>query len=169
MGCAEADEAVRVVVVTGDSVAFSSGFDLKEQMERRPTGFDEWRAELREDFGAVTRFWHCPKPTLAAVRGPYLAGAIELMLACDMTIAGGTAFFGEPELKFGAGIVVMLLPGWSVRRSPRRSFFSARTASRSIVRANSASSIASSPMTRRGPKRRRSPGIWRRSTRICSS
>ena len=59
------------------------------------------------------RFWHCPKPTIAAVRGPCLAGAFELSLACDMTIASETAFFGEPELKFGAGIVVMVLP-WLV-------------------------------------------------------
>jgi enoyl-CoA hydratase/carnithine racemase len=113
MDRAEADEAVRVVVVTGAGAAFSSGFDLKEQLERRPTGFDQWRAVLRKDFDAVMRFWHCPKPTLAAVRGPCLAGAFELMLACDMTIASDTAFFGEPELKFGAGIVVMLLP-WLV-------------------------------------------------------
>jgi len=113
MDMAEADAAARVVVVTGAGTAFSSGFDLKEQMERKPTGFDQWRSVLRKDFDAVMRFWHCPKPTLAAVRGPCLAGAFELMLACDMTIASDTAFFGEPELKFGAGIVVMLLP-WLV-------------------------------------------------------
>ena len=113
MDMAEADTAARVVVVTGAGTAFSSGFDLKEQMERKPTGFDQWRSVLRKDFDAVMRFWHCQKPTLAAVRGPCLAGAFELMLACDMTIASDTAFFGEPELKFGAGIVVMLLP-WLV-------------------------------------------------------
>jgi len=110
MDLAEADEQVRVVVVGGAGAAFSSGFDLKEQMERRPTGFDQWKPILRKDFDAVMRFWHCPKPTLAAVRGPCLAGAFELTLACDMTIASETAFFGEPELKFGAGIVVMMLP-----------------------------------------------------------
>ncbi len=113
MDIAEQDEAVRVVVVAGAGHAFSSGFDLKEQMERRPTGFDQWKPILRKDFDAVMRFWHCPKPTIAAVRGPCLAGAFELSLACDMTIASETAFFGEPELKFGAGIVVMLLP-WLV-------------------------------------------------------
>jgi enoyl-CoA hydratase/carnithine racemase len=113
MDLAEADQRVRVVVVTGAGAAFSSGFDLKEQMERRPTGFDQWQAILRKDFDAVMRFWHCPKPTVAAVRGPCLAGAFELALACDMTIASGTAFFGEPELKFGAGIVAMWLP-WMV-------------------------------------------------------
>ena len=52
------------------------------------------------------RFWHSPKPTIAAVRGACLAGAFELALACDLTIAADYAFFGEPELKFGAGIVV---------------------------------------------------------------
>jgi enoyl-CoA hydratase len=113
MDLAEADQRVRVVVVTGAGAAFSSGFDLKEQMERRPTGSDQWQAILRKDFDAVMRFWHCPKPTVAAVRGPCLAGAFELALACDMTIASETAFFGEPELKFGAGIVAMLLP-WLV-------------------------------------------------------
>lgn len=113
MDLAERDAGVRVVVVAGAGQAFSSGFDLKEQMELRPTGSDQWKSILRKDFDAVMRFWHCPKPTIAAVRGPCLAGAFELSLACDMTIASDTAFFGEPELKFGAGIVVMLLP-WFV-------------------------------------------------------
>ena len=56
------------------------------------------------------RFWHCSKPTIAAVHGACLAGAFELALACDLTIAAEDAIFGEPELKFGAGIVTMLLP-----------------------------------------------------------
>src|SRR6202042_460288 len=59
------------------------------------------------------RFWHFPLPTIATVRGPCLAGACELALACDITIAADDAFFGEPELKFGAGIVAMILP-WLV-------------------------------------------------------
>ena len=113
MDLAEADASAKVVIVSGAGAAFSSGFDLKEQMERRPTGFGQWKPILRKDFDAVMRFWHCPKPTIAAVRGPCLAGAFELSLACDMTIASETAFFGEPELKFGAGIVAMVLP-WLV-------------------------------------------------------
>jgi enoyl-CoA hydratase/carnithine racemase len=113
MDLAERDAGVRAVVVAGAGHAFSSGFDLKEQMELRPTGPQQWKPILRKDFDAVMRFWHCPKPTIAAVRGPCLAGAFELALACDITIASDTAFFGEPELKFGAGIVVMLLP-WFV-------------------------------------------------------
>jgi enoyl-CoA hydratase len=65
---------------------------------------------LRHDFDTIMRFWHFPLPTIATVRGPCLAGACELALACDMTIAADDAFFGEPELKFGAGIVAMVLP-----------------------------------------------------------
>ena len=109
----ERDAGVRAVIVTGAGAAFSSGFDLKEQMERRPSGLADWQPLLRKDFDTIMRFWHFPRPTIAAVRGPCLAGACELALACDMTIATEDAFFGEPELKFGAGIVAMILP-WLV-------------------------------------------------------
>jgi enoyl-CoA hydratase len=106
----ERDADLRAVIVRGAGAAFSSGFDLKEQMERQPKGVEQWRAILRHDFDTIMRFWHFPLPTIATVRGPCLAGACELALACDMTIAADDAFFGEPELKFGAGIVAMLLP-----------------------------------------------------------
>jgi enoyl-CoA hydratase len=109
----ERDGKTRALIVTGAGAAFSSGFDLKEQMEKRPTGTEQWRKVLRKDFDTIMRFWHCPLPTIAAVRGPCLAGACELALACDITICSEDAFFGEPELKFGAGIVAMLLP-WLV-------------------------------------------------------
>jgi enoyl-CoA hydratase len=109
----EGDADVRAIIVRGAGTVFSSGFDLKEQMERRPAGAAQWQPILRQDFDTVMRFWHCPKPTIAAVRGPCLAGACELALACDLTIAAPDAVFGEPELKFGAGIVVMILP-WIV-------------------------------------------------------
>jgi len=107
---AERNAEIRAVILRGAGAAFSSGFDLKEQMERRPKGVDQWRPILRKDFDTIMRFWHFPRPTIAAVRGPCLAGACEMALACDITIAAEDAFFGEPELKFGAGIVAMLLP-----------------------------------------------------------
>ena len=91
----ERDDELRVLVVKGAGANFSSGFDLKEQMEARPSGLTAWREILDRDFSAVTRFWHLKKPTIAAE----------------------DAIFGEPELKFGAGIVVMILP-WLV--GPKR-------------------------------------------------
>lgn len=113
----EADDTVRAVVLTGAGASFCSGFDLQEQAARPPAGVAEWRSVLRRDFAAIMRFWHSPKPTIAAVRGACLAGGCELALACDITIAAEDAVFGEPELRFGAGIVVMLLP-WLV--GPKR-------------------------------------------------
>ncbi len=109
----EADETIRALVVTGAGKAFTAGFDLQDQAASPPVGVAEWRPVLRRDFDAVTRFWRLSKPTVAAVEGPALAGGCELAMSCDLTIAGESATFGEPELKFGAGIVAMILP-WLV-------------------------------------------------------
>ena len=52
-------------------------------------------------------------PIIGAINGVAITGGFELALACDITLASPDARFGEPELRFGAGIVVMLLP-WLV-------------------------------------------------------
>lgn len=109
----EAASSCRTVVLTGAGKAFSSGFDLQDQALNTPKGIEEWQPVLQRDFESVMRFWNLTKPTIAAVNGPALAGGCELAMACDITVAGTSATFGEPEVKFGAGIVVMLLP-WIV-------------------------------------------------------
>lgn len=109
----EADAAVRAIVLSGAGRGFSSGFDLKEQMERRPEGAAVWREVLELDFSTTLRFWDSPKPTIAAIHGACMAGAFEMALACDLAVCSRDALFGEPELKFGAGIVTLLLP-WVV-------------------------------------------------------
>lgn len=106
-----ADGAVRAIVVRGAGRAFSAGFDLKEAAATSTTRTaQEWRAILERDFDFIMSFWHCPKPTIAAVHGYCLGGAFELALACDVTIAARGARFGQPEVRFGSGIVAMLLP-----------------------------------------------------------
>ncbi len=120
MDMAEADDDVRVIVVSGAGRAFSSGFDLKAQMEQRPEGAKVWRDILDLDFDTTMRFWNSPKPTIAAVHGACLAGAFELAMSCDITIAADDAVFGEPELKFGAGIVTMLLPWMTNPKQAKR-------------------------------------------------
>jgi len=104
------DQRVRAIVIHGEGRAFSSGFDLKESMQRQVTSIEQWRALLDEDFAFIMQFWDCPKPTVAAVHGHCLAGAFELMLACDIAVAAEGTYFGEPEVRFGAGIVALLLP-----------------------------------------------------------
>jgi enoyl-CoA hydratase len=119
----ENDADVRALIVRGAGAAFSSGFDLKEQMERRPSGVEAWRAILRKDFDTIMRFWHFPRPTIATVRGPCLAGACELALACDITIAAEGTRFGEPELRFGSGIVALLMPWFAGPKKAKEFLF----------------------------------------------
>ncbi len=125
MDRAEADAQIRVIVVSGAGRAFSSGFDLTAQMEQNPRGAAVWREILDLDFETTMRFWNSPKPTIAAVHGACLAGAFELAMACDITIADDTAVFGEPELKFGAGIVTLLLPWMTSPKHAKRIILSA--------------------------------------------
>ena len=113
MDALEADPEVRAIVLCGAGRGFSSGFDLKEQMTRNPHGAQVWREILDLDFSTTMRFWDCAKPTIAAIHGPCMAGAFEMALACDISVCSRDATFGEPELKFGAGIVTLLLP-WMV-------------------------------------------------------
>jgi enoyl-CoA hydratase/carnithine racemase len=113
MDALEADPEVRAIVLCGAGRGFSSGFDLKEQMTRNPQGAAVWREILELDFSTTMRFWDCAKPTVAAIHGPCMAGAFEMALACDISVCSRDAVFGEPELKFGAGIVTLLLP-WMV-------------------------------------------------------
>ncbi|UFS68046.1 enoyl-CoA hydratase/isomerase family protein (plasmid) [Paracoccus denitrificans] len=107
------DDGIRAVIVTGAGKAFSSGFDLKAQAEATPQGVREWEPVLEADFRGIMSFWNLAVPTIAAVNGPALAGGFELMMGCDLALSVESAVFGEPELKFGAGIVAMLLP-WHV-------------------------------------------------------
>ncbi len=113
----EASQDVRAIVVHGTGRAFSAGFDLKDGASEKRDGVNDWRIILERDLNYIMRFWHSPLPTIAAVHGPCLAGACELAMACDVTIADPTARFGEPELRFGSGIVALLLPWLS---NPKR-------------------------------------------------
>ncbi len=104
---------IRAIVLHGAGRAFSAGFDLKESAARNIEGVEQWRALLQYDFDFLMQFWDCPKPTVAAVHGYCLAGAFEMALSCDLTVAAEGTRFGEPEVRFGSGIVAMLLP-WFV-------------------------------------------------------
>jgi enoyl-CoA hydratase len=106
-----AEEQVAAIVVRGAGRAFSAGFDLKAGAATAgQRGLAEWRKVLEADFDFIMAFWHCPKPTIAAVHGYCIGGAFELSLACDVTVAAQSTKFGSPEVKFGSGAVALLLP-----------------------------------------------------------
>jgi enoyl-CoA hydratase len=90
----ESDAELRAVVVTGRGEVFSAGADLKvvaagNDIARGKGGFA----------GIVTRDF--PKPIIAAVNGPALAGGFEIVLSCDLVVAAESARFGIPEVKRG--------------------------------------------------------------------
>ena len=110
LDAAETDESVRAIVVTGKGRAFSAGFDLDMGLGEGKPGPADVRRALENDFRIILRFWDSPKPTIAAVHGYCLGSSLELAVACDLTIAAEDCRFGEPEVKFGSGIVALLLP-----------------------------------------------------------
>jgi enoyl-CoA hydratase/carnithine racemase len=92
----EADDRVWVVVLTGAGPHFCAGADLKALAAGRA-------AELSTDAGGFAGLVRYPrtKPMIAAVRGCALDGGTELVLACDLVVAGTDAFFGLPEVTRG--------------------------------------------------------------------
>jgi enoyl-CoA hydratase len=95
-----ADEAVRVVVLTGAGDVFSAGFDLKEfEQAVGDAAFGEtlWASSDRYH-RTVLEF---PLPIVAAVNGPAIAGGFDLAVMCDLRVASRTARFSHPEVTFG--------------------------------------------------------------------
>jgi enoyl-CoA hydratase len=111
--CFENDSAIRAVVVSGSGRAFSAGFDLKEAAVNNYTTAAQWRLAIEADFEFIMQFWDCRIPTISALHGFCIGGGLELALACDISIAGVETLLGEPEVRFGSGIVAMLVP-WMV-------------------------------------------------------
>lgn len=107
---AVADDAVRVIVLTGAGRAFCSGYDITDELEEPPSSAWEWRKVLEKDNELTMNLWACPKPTIAAVQGWVLAGGCELAMACDLIVASEDAKFGEPEIRYGSGPVTLLMP-----------------------------------------------------------
>jgi enoyl-CoA hydratase len=86
------DDALRAAVLTGAGGTFSSGMDLKAFMRGETPGI-----EGRGLCGITTT--PPRKPLVAAVEGYALAGGFELLLACDLVVAGEGASLGVPEVK----------------------------------------------------------------------
>lgn len=108
---AEQQDDVRAIILSGNGRAFSSGFDL--DMGSPGPGVSEIafiRQQLTRDFELIMRFWDFPKPTIAAVHGYCLGSSMEISAACDITIAAEGCRFGVPEVRFGSGIVCLILP-----------------------------------------------------------
>lgn len=98
LDAAEADAAVRAIVLIGNDKAFSAGADVTEF----GTALALTEPILRS---VLARVEDCSKPVVAAISGVALGGGLEMALACHGRVALETATLGLPEISLG------LIPG----------------------------------------------------------
>ncbi|MGQ0710463.1 MAG: 3-hydroxyacyl-CoA dehydrogenase NAD-binding domain-containing protein [Rhodoferax sp.] len=107
MAKANADAAVKAIVITGAGKAFSGGADIKEF--GKPTALQE--PNLNSVIGVLEK---SPKPVVAAIHTVVMGGGLELALGCHYRVAAPGTSVALPEVKLG------LLPGaGGTQRLPR--------------------------------------------------
>src|SRR6266567_7413395 len=105
----DADDSVRAVVLTGGPKVFAAGADIGDMANQGPV--DQL---LRDQTGRWAPLAGFKKPLIAAVNGYALGGGCEVVLMCDLVIAGDSARFGQPEINLG------IIPGaGGTQRWPR--------------------------------------------------
>lgn len=92
---ADADDSVRVVLLTGTGGCFTSGNDLSDFMTSPPTGGD---SPVMQFLAAISRF---RKPIVAAVNGAAVGVGVTMLLHCDLVYAADNAVFQLPFVNLG--------------------------------------------------------------------
>jgi enoyl-CoA hydratase len=117
---AEADPAVRVVVLGHTGGTFCAGADLSEASTGNP--FDLAVARARESTAVLRAIVSSPLPVIAAINGHVRAGGFGLVGACDVAVAGPRSTFALTEARIGVApaiISLTLLPKMSARAAAR--------------------------------------------------
>ncbi|SCX11837.1 enoyl-CoA hydratase [Mycolicibacterium fluoranthenivorans] len=97
---ADADDAVRAVVLTGTDPAFCAGVDLKEAARDGLTYFEEFRSQ-----SCITAVREMRTPIIGAINGATFTGGLEIALGCDFLVASQRAVFADTHARVG------ILPG----------------------------------------------------------
>lgn len=92
----DADDTVRVIIISGNEKAFAAGADIKQMAGK--TAMDMYNIDQFSTWDTIKK---TKKPLIAAVSGFALGGGCELVMLCDMIVASETARFGQPEIKIG--------------------------------------------------------------------
>ena len=96
-----ATASCRVVVLKGAGDAFCSGLDLAVLQSMNDKSAADHRADAERIAKLFRTLYELPKPTIAAVQGPAIAGGTGLATICDFTLAVPTARFGYTEARIG--------------------------------------------------------------------
>ena len=105
------DSSARCVILTGAGTSFCAGMDLaelSESIQRRTDADDIWHdvLSLAKLYDLI---YTLPKPTIAAVNGPAVAGGAGLVTVCDLAVSVPEAKFGYPEVRRGL-VAAMVMP-----------------------------------------------------------
>lgn len=93
---ADRDGTIKVIVLTGGPTVFAAGADIDELALKTPAlGLEDERCRHWASIRATR------KPVIAAVNGWCLGAGNELLMCCDLAIAGENARFGQPEINLG--------------------------------------------------------------------
>jgi enoyl-CoA hydratase len=96
----EADPAIRVLVLTGTSKAFSAGYDLNSVAQRAVSTIEENSAGSAFEV-VVNRLEDLTVPTICRLNGGVYGGATDLALACDFRIGVDTSEMFMPAARLG--------------------------------------------------------------------
>lgn len=104
------DPDVRVVVLAGAGRGFSAGVEVQAMRDLDPAGARRLIEGLHATIRAVEEV---DAPVLARLHGHVLGGALELVMACDLRLAGASCRLGMPEITVGIPSVIdaALMPG----------------------------------------------------------
>jgi enoyl-CoA hydratase len=98
------DDAVRVIIITGEGKAFVAGADIAEMKDMTAEQAEEFSRTGQKVFSRIAKI---KKPVIAAVNGFALGGGCELAMACDIRVASEKAKLGQPEVNLG------VIPGFA--------------------------------------------------------
>lgn len=129
---AEADDAVRVILLRAEGPAFCAGYalDWATAMQARETEAQSSRPRAWDsitDMRAMSRFvetylklWYAHKPTIAAVHGWCIGGGTDLVLCADLIVAADDAVFGYPPARvWGTPTTAMWVYRMGLERAKR--------------------------------------------------
>jgi enoyl-CoA hydratase/carnithine racemase len=114
------DATSRVVIITGEGRAFSSGNDLRPKPQRPAKDDMERRLRLGAGNRTCDAIESLDQVTIAAVNGLAVGGAVVLASACDIRLAAESAWFSIPEVDLALPLTWNALPRLMRELGPAR-------------------------------------------------
>ena len=137
LDAASHDDDISVVILKSRGKVFCAGYDLSPEdwiVSQFPSDFESGvdvqkdREDIVELLEYWLELWKFPKPIIAAVQGPALSGAGELLAMCDLVIASRSASFGHPAGRdLGIPPTVFMWPLLIGMRKTKEMLFTAKS------------------------------------------